>query len=49
MQVFDCDYMDKSIRYEHDGSPLLEEDTVKMRSYVLLDNQTMQVRACLTG
>uniref|UniRef100_H2YA41 C-type lectin domain-containing protein n=1 Tax=Ciona savignyi TaxID=51511 RepID=H2YA41_CIOSA len=41
-ETFDCDYLPNSVRYEHNGSPFLLQDDVKLRSYVMLSNATVQ-------
>lgn len=47
IQIFDCDYLRETIRYEHNGSPFLSEDTVKLVAYRILENKTEQVKAFL--
>lgn len=32
-QVFDCHFLEKSVRYLHSGNPLLSEDRVKLRAH----------------
>lgn len=32
-QVFDCQFLPDEVKYVHNGSPLLEEDTVMLRVY----------------
>lgn len=34
-QVFDCTFLDEDVRYVHNGSPQLDEDTVMLRVYRL--------------
>nr|XP_018668634.1 FRAS1-related extracellular matrix protein 1 isoform X2 [Ciona intestinalis] len=41
-ETFDCDYLPNSVRYEHNGSPFLHEDVVKLRTYILMPNETVQ-------
>ncbi|XP_077973663.1 FRAS1-related extracellular matrix protein 1-like [Styela clava] len=41
-KVFDCDYLKNSLKYQHNGSPLLSEDSVKLRVNRLLVNETIQ-------
>ncbi|XP_076812238.1 FRAS1-related extracellular matrix protein 1-like isoform X1 [Clavelina lepadiformis] len=41
-EVFDCSYPHKSVRYEHNGSPFLRSDEVKLRAYILDANQTIE-------
>ena len=42
-QVFDCDFTSNSVQYEHNGSPLLHDDVIKMRAFILFENRTVQV------
>ncbi|XP_068164367.1 FRAS1-related extracellular matrix protein 1a isoform X2 [Antennarius striatus] len=39
-QVFDCHYLTDEVRYVHNGCPLLEEDTVKLRLYRFTETET---------
>ncbi|XP_074492745.1 FRAS1-related extracellular matrix protein 1b isoform X1 [Sebastes fasciatus] len=32
-QVFDCSFLENEVKYVHDGSPLLDKDTVMLRVY----------------
>ncbi|XP_056271069.1 FRAS1-related extracellular matrix protein 1b [Pseudoliparis swirei] len=32
-QVFDCSFLEDEVKYVHDGSPLLDQDTVMLRVY----------------
>lgn len=33
LQVFDCSFLEDEVKYVHNGSPLLDEDTVILRVY----------------
>lgn len=33
LQVFDCSFLEDEVKYVHNGSPLLDEDTVMLRVY----------------
>lgn len=33
LQVFDCSFLEDEVKYIHNGSPLLNEDTVMLRVY----------------
>lgn len=33
LQVFDCNFLEDEVKYVHNGSPLLDEDTVMLRVY----------------
>lgn len=33
LQVFDCNFMEGEVKYVHNGSPQLDEDTVMLRVY----------------
>lgn len=33
LQVFDCNFLEDEVKYIHNGSPLLDEDTVMLRVY----------------
>ncbi|XP_077082463.1 FRAS1-related extracellular matrix protein 1b isoform X2 [Siphateles boraxobius] len=39
-QVFDCQFLPDEVKYVHNGSPLLEEDTVMLRVYRFTEIQT---------
>ncbi|XP_061665126.1 FRAS1-related extracellular matrix protein 1a [Syngnathoides biaculeatus] len=39
-RVFNCHYQENEIRYVHNGSPLLTEDTVKLRVYRFTETET---------
>ncbi|XP_030646966.1 FRAS1-related extracellular matrix protein 1b [Chanos chanos] len=39
-QVFDCQFLPDEVKYVHNGSPLLEEDTVLLRVYRFTDTET---------
>ncbi|XP_061620275.1 FRAS1-related extracellular matrix protein 1a [Phyllopteryx taeniolatus] len=39
-QVFNCHYQENEVRYLHNGSPLLTEDTVKLRLYWFTETDT---------
>ncbi|XP_009294520.1 FRAS1-related extracellular matrix protein 1b isoform X1 [Danio rerio] len=39
-QVFDCQFFPDEVKYVHNGSPLLEEDTVMLRVYRFTDTET---------
>lgn len=39
-QVFDCHFLQDEVKYIHNGSPLLEEDTVMLRVYRFTDSDT---------
>ncbi|RXN20441.1 FRAS1-related extracellular matrix 1-like protein [Labeo rohita] len=39
-QVFDCQFFPDEVRYVHNGSPLLEEDTVMLRVYRFTETET---------
>ncbi|KAM3876288.1 FRAS1-related extracellular matrix protein 1b [Diretmus argenteus] len=49
-QVFDCHFLEDEVKYVHNGSPLLDEDTVMLRVYrftaseTLMETVVMQVR-----
>lgn len=38
MQVFDCSFLEDAVKYVHNGSPLLDEDTVSLRVYRLVSS-----------
>ncbi|XP_067085731.1 FRAS1-related extracellular matrix protein 1b [Osmerus mordax] len=38
--VFDCHFLPDEVKYVHNGSPLLEEDTVMLRVYRFTDSDT---------
>uniref|UniRef100_A0A673XNC9 Fras1 related extracellular matrix 1b n=1 Tax=Salmo trutta TaxID=8032 RepID=A0A673XNC9_SALTR len=40
-QVFDCHFLPDEVKYIHNGSPLLEEDTVMLRVYRFTDSDTL--------
>uniref|UniRef100_A0A4W5RFZ9 Fras1 related extracellular matrix 1b n=1 Tax=Hucho hucho TaxID=62062 RepID=A0A4W5RFZ9_9TELE len=40
-QVFDCHFLPDEVKYIHNGSPLLEEDTVRLRVYRFTDSDTL--------
>uniref|UniRef100_A0AAZ3S8L7 FRAS1-related extracellular matrix protein N-terminal domain-containing protein n=1 Tax=Oncorhynchus tshawytscha TaxID=74940 RepID=A0AAZ3S8L7_ONCTS len=40
-QVFDCHFLPDEVKYIHNGSPLLEEDTVMLRVYRFTDSDTV--------
>ncbi|XP_071380336.1 FRAS1-related extracellular matrix protein 1b [Centroberyx affinis] len=40
-QVFDCHFLEDEVKYVHNGSPLLEEDTVMLRVYRFTDSDTL--------
>ncbi|KAG8178825.1 hypothetical protein JTE90_015378 [Oedothorax gibbosus] len=40
-QVFDCAFKQNTVKYIHHGSPLLTNDTVKLRAYKLLEHDTI--------
>ncbi|XP_062419236.1 FRAS1-related extracellular matrix protein 1b [Pungitius pungitius] len=54
-QVFDCSFLEGEIKYVHDGSPLLDEDTVMLRVYrfaasdTLVETVVLSVRVVDTG
>ncbi|KAI1891906.1 hypothetical protein AGOR_G00148540 [Albula goreensis] len=39
-QVFDCYFLPDEVKYIHDGSPLVEEDTVMLRIYRFTESET---------
>ncbi|XP_033613629.1 FRAS1-related extracellular matrix protein 1-like [Fukomys damarensis] len=39
-QVFDCHFLPNEVRYTHNGCPLLDEDTVKLRLYRFTETDT---------
>lgn len=39
-QVFDCSFLEDEVKYVHNGSPLLDEDTVMMRVYRFTTSDT---------
>ncbi|XP_077401536.1 FRAS1-related extracellular matrix protein 1a [Vanacampus margaritifer] len=39
-QVFNCHYRENEVKYVHNGSPLLTEDTVKLRLYRFTETDT---------
>ncbi|XP_059211374.1 FRAS1-related extracellular matrix protein 1a [Centropristis striata] len=39
-QVFDCNYLAEEVKYIHNGCPLLEEDTIKLRLYRFTETET---------
>uniref|UniRef100_A0A3B3RES9 Fras1 related extracellular matrix 1b n=1 Tax=Paramormyrops kingsleyae TaxID=1676925 RepID=A0A3B3RES9_9TELE len=39
-QVFDCHFLPDEVKYTHNGSPLLQEDTVMLRIYRFTDSET---------
>ncbi|KAA0712127.1 FRAS1-related extracellular matrix protein 1 [Triplophysa tibetana] len=39
-QVFDCQFLQDEVKYVHNGSPLLDEDTVMLRVYRFTDTVT---------
>ncbi|XP_076880729.1 FRAS1-related extracellular matrix protein 1b [Brachyhypopomus gauderio] len=39
-QVFDCNFLPDEVKYVHNGSPLLDEDTVMLRVYRFTDSET---------
>ncbi|XP_016317746.1 FRAS1-related extracellular matrix protein 1b [Sinocyclocheilus anshuiensis] len=39
-QVFDCQFFPDEVKYVHNGSPLLEEDTVMLRVYRFTETET---------
>uniref|UniRef100_A0A3B5APN5 FRAS1-related extracellular matrix protein 1-like n=1 Tax=Stegastes partitus TaxID=144197 RepID=A0A3B5APN5_9TELE len=40
-QVFDCSFLQDEVKYVHNGSPLLDEDTVKLRVYRFTSSDTL--------
>nr|XP_040040685.1 FRAS1-related extracellular matrix protein 1b isoform X1 [Gasterosteus aculeatus aculeatus] len=40
-QVFDCSFLEGEVKYVHDGSPLLDEDTVMLRVYRFAASDTL--------
>ncbi|KAK2908269.1 FRAS1-related extracellular matrix protein 1b [Channa argus] len=40
-QVFDCSFLEKEVKYVHNGSPLLEEDAVMLRLYRFTSSDTL--------
>uniref|UniRef100_A0A3Q1AK86 FRAS1-related extracellular matrix protein N-terminal domain-containing protein n=1 Tax=Amphiprion ocellaris TaxID=80972 RepID=A0A3Q1AK86_AMPOC len=40
-QVFDCSFLEDEVKYVHNGSPLLDEDTVKLRVYRFTSSDTL--------
>lgn len=40
-RVFDCNFKSGTVKYTHYGSPLLSEDTVKLRAYKFLKRDTL--------
>nr|XP_023401132.1 FRAS1-related extracellular matrix protein 1 [Loxodonta africana] len=39
-QVFDCHFLPNEVKYVHNGCPILDEDTVKLRLYRFTDTDT---------
>ncbi|XP_077653460.1 FRAS1-related extracellular matrix protein 1 [Urocitellus parryii] len=39
-QVFDCHFLPNEVRYVHNGCPILDEDTVKLRLYRFTETDT---------
>uniref|UniRef100_A0A8C0WGN4 FRAS1-related extracellular matrix protein 1 n=1 Tax=Castor canadensis TaxID=51338 RepID=A0A8C0WGN4_CASCN len=39
-QVFDCHFLPNEVRYTHNGCPILDEDTVKLRLYRFTETDT---------
>nr|XP_051701478.1 FRAS1-related extracellular matrix protein 1 isoform X2 [Oryctolagus cuniculus] len=39
-QVFDCHFLPNEVKYTHNGCPLLDEDTVKLRLYRFTETDT---------
>ncbi|XP_049444192.1 FRAS1-related extracellular matrix protein 1b [Epinephelus fuscoguttatus] len=54
-QVFDCSFLEDEVKYVHNGSPLLDEDTVMLRVYRFTSSDTqvetmvLQVRVVESG
>ncbi|XP_042372782.1 FRAS1-related extracellular matrix protein 1-like [Plectropomus leopardus] len=42
-QVFDCSFLEDEVKYVHNGSPLLDEDTVMLRVYRSVDTRLTSV------
>uniref|UniRef100_A0A4W6CZ86 Fras1 related extracellular matrix 1b n=1 Tax=Lates calcarifer TaxID=8187 RepID=A0A4W6CZ86_LATCA len=40
-QVFDCSFLEDEVKYVHNGSPLLNEDTVMLRVYRFTSSDTL--------
>ncbi|KAM9831469.1 FRAS1-related extracellular matrix protein 1b [Neosynchiropus ocellatus] len=40
-QVFDCSFLEDEVKYVHNGSPLLTEDSVMLRIYRFTDSDTL--------
>ncbi|XP_060934047.1 LOW QUALITY PROTEIN: FRAS1-related extracellular matrix protein 1b [Limanda limanda] len=40
-QVFDCSFLEDEVRYVHNGSPLLDEDTVMLRVFRFTSSDTL--------
>ncbi|XP_067452176.1 FRAS1-related extracellular matrix protein 1b isoform X1 [Thunnus thynnus] len=40
-QVFDCSFLEDEVKYVHNGSPLLDEDTVLLRVYRFTSSDTL--------
>ncbi|XP_034438389.1 FRAS1-related extracellular matrix protein 1-like isoform X1 [Hippoglossus hippoglossus] len=40
-QVFDCSFLEDEVQYVHNGSPLLDEDTVMLRVYRFTSSDTL--------
>lgn len=40
-QVFDCTFLEKSVRYLHSGNPLLTEDRIKLRAHKFTRGSTV--------
>lgn len=36
MQVFDCSFLEDEVKYVHNGSPQLDQDSVMLRVYRLV-------------
>ncbi|KAI4899055.1 hypothetical protein NFI96_009052 [Prochilodus magdalenae] len=45
-EVFDCHFLPDEVKYVHNGSPLLEEDSVMLRVYRFTDSETF-IETCL--
>ncbi|XP_041862088.1 FRAS1-related extracellular matrix protein 1b isoform X2 [Melanotaenia boesemani] len=40
-QVFDCSFLQEKVKYVHNGSPLLDEDSVMLRVYKFMSSDTL--------
>ena len=48
LQVFDCEFLPETIQYTHSGSPLLDQDVIKLRVYKFTETDTVSETVYLT-